>query len=90
MAKTAKFRHIGPGGYVAIGFNAMTRVETDQVIELSDDDEAVRTYHQVNANGDVVHRDTQTTADCYRGQPDFWEEIPDSKPAKANAPEEEK
>lgn len=92
MSKTAKFRHVGPGGYVAIGFNGMTRVETDTVIELPDDDEAVRPYHQVNASGDVVHRDAQTTADCYRNQPEFWEEIPDTpsgKSGKSTTPEEE-
>lgn len=84
MAKTAKFRHVGPGGYVAVGFNGFTRVETDTVITLPDDDEAVREFRQVDANGGELYRPAQTTADCYRGQPTMWEEIPDtaSKPAK--------
>lgn len=77
----AKFRHTGPGGYVAIGFPAFTRVETDTVIDVPDDDEAVRAYDMVYENGHEIHRRAQTTADCYRNQPDMWEEIPDFVPA---------
>ncbi len=87
MSKTAKFRHVGPGGFIAIGFNSMTRVETDQVIELPDDDEAVRGSHIEHANGHIEHRNPQTTADCYRGQPLMWQEVPNI-PSRTT-PEEE-
>ncbi len=86
MSKTAKFRHIGPGGYVAVGFSSMTQIETDQVIEVSDCDEAVRGSHIEHANGHIEHRDPQTTADCYRNQPSLWEEVPNIEPV--SIPEE--
>ena len=91
MTKTAQFRHVGPGGFVAVGFNGMTRVETDQVIELDDEEVAVRPYDQIAENGHEIHRPAQTTADCYRNQPTMWEEIPEFAPVwvPAPTPEEE-
>lgn len=77
----AQFRYLGTAeGYIFVGVPQLTHVEPDGVYEIAED-----IQHEAFTDADGVEHPAVTEADCYRCQPELWQEV-GSAPAPAPDP----